>query len=445
MMIAYQYKLLPTFEQRAVMKRWLDMLRCQYNWLLGDRFDWWRLNRCAVNSCSLVQSIAEPRERPNYYDQKKSLVLLKQDRPWYKEVHSQVLQEMVERVNLAFERFVKGDSKGRRSGKPRFKREKRYRTFCFPQIKGEAIQGNLVKLPKIGLVKFIRHRPIPEGFTVKRVLITRKADAWYITFTLEDKSVPTIPVPDIAPTIENSIGIDAGLEYFVACSDGTLIEPPKFYRQSEDELTKLQRKREKRKERSKAQRKLNERIARLHQKSSRQRRQWHFEAAQLLLDKADVVFVEDLKVGNMARRNKPKQADDGTYLPNGQSAKSGLNKSFADAGISGFLNDILPYKAEKAHRPRRGFLGVRTEQEAGRLVVKVDPRGTSQHCAICLNRVPKELSDRWHNCPHCGASMQRDYNSALLIKKVGLGIASLKNAKSRKRDGEALAVLKESA
>ncbi len=147
----------------------------------------------------------------------------------------------------------------------------------------------------------------------------------------------------------------------------------------------------------------------------------------------------------MARKNKPKQADDGTYLPNGQSAKSGLNKSFADAGISGFLNDILPYKAEKAHRPRRGFLGVRTEQEAGRLVVKVNPRGTSQHCAICLNRVPKELSDRWHNCPHCGVSMQRDHNSALLIKKVGLGIASLKNAKSRKRDGEALAVLEESA
>ena len=136
-----------------------------------------------------------------------------------------------------------------------------------------------------------------------------------------------------------------------------------------------------------------------------------------------MVFIEDLKVGNMARKNKPKQADDGTYLPNGQTAKSGLNKSFADAGISGFLNDILPYKAEKA----------------GRLVVKVNPRGTSQHCAICLNRVPKELSDRWHNCPHCGVSMQRDHNSALLIKKVGLGIASLKNAKSRKRDGEALA------
>ena len=121
MKIAYQYKLLPTFEQRTVMERWLDMLRYQYNWLLADRFDWWEMNRCAVNSCSLVQSIAEPRERPNYYSQKKSLVQLKQDRPWYGEIHSQVLQEMVKRVDLAFERFVKGDRNGKRSGKPRFR------------------------------------------------------------------------------------------------------------------------------------------------------------------------------------------------------------------------------------------------------------------------------------------------------------------------------------
>lgn len=125
----------------------------------------------------------------------------------------------------------------------------------------------------------------------------------------------------------------------------------------------------------------------------------------------------------MSRKNKPQKAKNGTYLPNGQSAKSGLNKSFADAGIGVFLNDILPQSAAKA----------------GRKVVKVNPSGTSQHCAIRLNRVSKKLSDRWHNCPHCGASMPRDINSALLIKKVGLGKASLKNAKSssKKLDGEA--------
>ncbi|MEQ9672471.1 RNA-guided endonuclease InsQ/TnpB family protein [Coleofasciculus sp. G2-EDA-02] len=202
-----------------------------------------------------------------------------------------------------------------------------------------------------------------------------------------------------------NIGVDAGLEYFAACSDGTLVKPPKFYRHSEQKLGKLQAKRELRKKGYTARRKLNQRIAKLHQQIVRQRQQWHFELAGELVDKAEVIFVEDLKVSNMAKRNKPKQDEQGNYLPNGQAAKSGLNKSFADAGIAGFLNEILPYKAARA----------------GRLVVKVNPAGTSQHCAMCFNRVPKELSDRWHECS-CGASMPRDLNSGILIKKVGLGV-----------------------
>ena len=405
MRIAYQYRLQPTYEQRFQMSRWLDMLRCQYNWMLSDRFDWWEMNRTPVNACPLGASIAEPREQPNYYGQKRSLVLLKAERPWYKEIHSQVLQDMVKRVNLAFERFIKGDSSGKRSGKPRFKGKNRYRTFTFPQASHDWLEGNWVTLPKIGRVKFICHRPLPEGFLLKTVAVSLKADGWYITFSLEDKSVPENPMPEVVPSEANSLGVDAGLEYFIACSDGTTKMPPKFYRQSEERLAKLQAKRDARAKGSKARRKLNAKIAKWHQRIARQRRQWHFETAQELIDKAEVIFVEDLKVSNMARRNKPKQGEDGAFLPNGQSAKSGLNKSFADAGIAGFLNEILPYKAVKA----------------GRLVVKVNPAGTSQHCANCLNRVPKELSDRWHECPHCGASRPRDVNSGILIKKVGLG------------------------
>jgi putative transposase len=135
-----------------------------------------------------------------------------------------------------------------------------------------------------------------------------------------------------------------------------------------------------------------------------------------LVDKADVIFVEDLKVANMTRRNKPKQGENGSFLPNGQSAKSGLNKSFADAGIAGFFNEILPDKAAKA----------------GKKVLKVNPAGTSQHCANCLNRVPKSLSDRWHSCPHCGAELPRDINSGILIKKVGLGVRLTIKRESRK-------------
>ena len=387
------------------MSRWLDMLRYQYNWLLADRFDWWEMNRCPVKACALVASIAEPREQPNYYSQSRSLVPLKGERPWYKEIHSQVLQDMVKRVNLAFERFIKGDRSGKRSGRPRFKGQHRYRTFTFPQASHDWIDGNRVNLPKIGPIKFICHRPLPEGFSLKTVAISLKADGWYITFSLEDKLVPENPLPEAVPTESNSLGVDAGLEYFMACSDGTTKQPPKFYRQAEERLAKLQAKRDLRPKGSKARRKLNAKIAKLHQRIARQRRQWHFETAGELIDKADVIFVEDLQVANMTRRAKPKTGEGGEFLPNGQAAKSGLNKSFADAGISGFLNEILPYVAERA----------------GKQVVKVNPAGTSQHCAICLNRVPKELSDRWHNCPHCGASMPRDVNSGVLIKKVGLG------------------------
>jgi putative transposase len=405
MKLAYQFKLLPTREQHSRMGRWLDMLRHQYNWLLADRFDWFEMNRCSINACPLVCSIAQPREQPEYYGQKRSLVSLKAEREWYKDIHADVLQDMVNRVYYAFSRFIKGDSNGKRSGKPRFKGKNRYRTFAYQRVKPDCIQGNRVELPKLGKIKFIQHRPIPDGFSIKCALVTQKADGWHVTLSVLDASVPDNPTITIEPTEENSIGVDAGLGYFAACSDGTMVEPPKFYRQAEEKLARLQAKQELRKKGSTARRKLNQRIAKLHQQIARQRKQWHFELAGDLVDKAEVIFVEDLKVSNMTRRNKAKQDNEGNYIANGQAQKSGLNKSFADAGIAGFLNEILPYKAERA----------------GRLVVKVNPAGTSQHCAMCLNRVPKELGDRWHECA-CGASMPRDLNSGILIKKVGLGV-----------------------
>jgi putative transposase len=416
---SYQFKLLPTHAQRYRMERWLDMLRSQYNYLLADRFDWWEMNSCPVNACPLVCSIAEPREQPEYYGQKRSLVSLKAEREWYADIYADVLQDMVKRVDLAFARFIKGDANGKRSGKPRFKGKNRYRTFAYQRVKPDCIQGNRIELPKLGKIKFIQHRPIPDGFVIKRALVTVHTDGWHVTLTLEDASVPDKPIINIDPTEANSIGVDAGLEYFAACSDGTMVKPPKFYRQAEEKLAKLQGKRELRKKGSTARRKLNSSIAKLHQQIARQRRQWHFELAGELVDKAEVIFVEDLKVSHLAKRNQPKQDREGKFLPNGQAAKSGLNKSFADAGIAGFLNEILPYKAERA----------------GRLVVKVNPAGTSQHCAICLNRVPKELSDRWHECS-CGASMPRDLNSGILLKKVGLGVVltqKRESGKSRRR------------
>lgn len=417
MRIAHQYRLKPNKEQKAKLNRWLDMLRHQYNYLLQDRFNWWSQNRCPVNACPLVCYMPELREQPDYYSQKRSLVQLKKDRPWYEEVHSQVLQDMVKRVKLAFDRYLAGDKDGKRSGKPRRKAKHRYRTFTYPQADLTWLtSANKIKLPKVGEIRFILHRPLPPGFDVKTISITKKADGFYITFSLEDKSVPEIS-SDVVPTEDNSTAIDLGCEYFATLADGTTIAPPKYFRAAQEKLVKLQQKASARPKGSRARKLLYRKVAKLHQKIARQRKQFHFEKAKEILNQYDAVFVEDLTVKNMVRRNKPKQDEKGNYLPNKQKAKSGLNKSILDCGWSQFL-DILSLKAERA----------------GLKVVKINPRGTSQVCVNCLNRVDKQLSDRWHCCYHCGVMMPRDWNSALLLKKLGLDEAlSIKCSTSRKR------------
>jgi putative transposase len=421
MRIAYQYQLLPTAEQKATMDRWLDMLRVQYNWLLGERFRWWEKNRCDINACPLICHLPELKDNPDYYSQKRSLVPLKQDRPWYKEIYSQVLQDCVTRVKLAFDRFVKGDSKGNTSGRPRFKGKNRYRSFTYTQIDISDIKDNRINLPKTGWIKLVLHRPIPNGFKPKTAIITKKSDGWYVTITLVDESIPTSSI-DIVPTQDNSIALDLGLEKFAALDTGEFIDIPQHFRRNEQKLAKLQQKVSTRKKGSRARKLLNRTIARLHQRIARQRKQFHFETAKRVLQKAPVVFVEDLAVKNMSKRCKPKQDEQGNYVANGQSRKSGLNKSIADAGWAQFI-DILSFKAESA----------------GGKVVKVNPKNTSQVCSNCLNVVPKELKERWHECDQCNLSIDRDTNSAILIKKVGLGV-SLTIKRSRRNPREAHAV-----
>lgn len=421
MNIAHQYKLLPTTAQIATMKRWLDMCRAEYNYLLAERFNWWERNRNDINSCPLICHLPELKDNPDYYSQKRGLVPLKQDRSWYKGIHSQVLQDCVNRVKLAFDRFVKGDSNGSRSGKPRFKTKNCYRSFTYTQIDNDDIVGNVIHLSKIGNCKLILHRPIPDGFKVKTAVISKKSDGWYITLSLENKAVPEA-ITNVISTESNSVALDLGLEKFAALNTGQFIDIPQYFRLAEEKLAKLQQKVSTRKKGSRARKLLNRRVSRLHQKIARQRKQFHFETASIVLDKADVVFVENLEVKNMSRRCKPKQDETGKFLSNGQSAKSGLNKSIADAGWSQFI-DILSFKAANA----------------GKSVVKVDSYGTSQHCSNCLNKAPKTLSERWHSCPSCSLEIDRDTNSAILIKKLGLDV-SLSIKRSRRNPREAHAI-----
>ncbi|MGF1988744.1 MAG: RNA-guided endonuclease InsQ/TnpB family protein [Nostoc sp. ZfuVER08] len=280
MKTSYQYKIKPTKKQAEKIDKTLEILRCQYNYLLAQRFDWYEQNRCPVDRCPLICHLPELKEQPNYYNQKASLVQLKIDRPWYKEIHSQVLQEVPKKVELAFDRCFKGDVNGKKSGRPRFKSKGQYKTFTYTQFKQHHFVDNKITLSKIGEVKVIFHRPIPGGFDIKTVSVTKKADGYYVTLSLDDKTVPTVK-PDFNP--DNIVGIDVGLIDFYVASDASRIAAPKHLRKAERKLKSAQRKVSRRKKGSNRRRKAIQKLGKQHKKVADTRKDFHFKQQKYYL------------------------------------------------------------------------------------------------------------------------------------------------------------------
>ncbi|NEO96072.1 MAG: transposase [Moorea sp. SIO3G5] len=394
---AYQYRLRLTKNQIAKVEKWLDMLRHQYNYLLADRFGWYKQNRCSTNACPLVCNLPDLRDNPDYFSQKRTLPQLKKDRPWYGDIHAHVLQDCVKRVDLAFKRFLKGDCNGNRSGKPRFKNKNRYRSFTFPSLSKNPISGNVLTLPKFGKVKMIYHRRVPDGFKIKTATITQKADGYYVTLSIQDDSIPEIiPIDDV----NNPVGIDMGLKSFLIKSDGMEIPIPQYYRKAQKRLNKIQKAVSRSKKGSNNRKKAVLKLGKAHKKVADTRKDFHFKTAKELLDNhvrvaspsANLIAHEKLNIKGLA---KTKRA-----------------KSVLDAGWGQFLS-ILSVKAVRVAWP--------TALKAGLITKAVNPRNTSQNCSNCGKKVPKKLKDRIHSCPHCGYVEDRDVNAAKNILKLAVG------------------------
>ena len=379
MRISYQYRLKPNKEQRRIIDNTLLLLRHQYNFMLAQRFDWYERNRCSIDRCPLVCHLPELKDKPNRFSQQASLKQLKKERPWYKTIHSQVLQGVPKKVEIAFERWLKGDCNGKKSGRPRFKGIGQYKTFTYPQFKQHHFVNNKITLSKIGDVKVIVHRPIPDDFVIKSVSVTKKANGYYVTLSLDNKEVPTIK-PDF--NAENIVGIDVGLIDFYVASDNTRIAAPKHLRKAERKLKSAQRKVSRRKKGSNRLQSAIRQLGIKHKKVADTRKDFHFKTAKQLLSKYDVIAVEKLNVKGLARTR--------------------LAKSIHDAGWSQFIN-ILSFKAENA----------------GLKVISVNPNGTSQECSSCGHVVKKPLSQRIHNCPVCHTNICRDWNAAINIRNRG--------------------------
>jgi putative transposase len=361
MRTAYQYRLRLTATQQATVDNWLELCRRQYNYRLAERFNWYEQNRCAVNSCPMICHLPELKDQPDFYSQKRDLVNSKKLFSEYKDLPSHTLQDVIARVEKTFDRWLSGDSNGKRSGKPRFKAVGRYRSIGFPDpIKPEHLKGKFVQLPKLGKLKLILHRPLPDGFKIKTATITKKADGYYLTLSLEDVTIPVL-TPD-APEMENTVGIDMGLKAFLVTSDGEEVAIPQHYRKAEKRLKRLQRSLSRKRKGSANRRKAVKRVAKQHLKVANQRKDFHYKTAKkLLIGLRPTEGVQGKNIGHESLNIKGL-------------AKTRMAKSITDAGWGTFLQ-ILSIKAERA----------------GLMAIAVNPNGTSQDCSGCGVKVPKTL------------------------------------------------------
>ena len=375
--LTYSYRIYPDASQEAQMLDWIEQCRRVYNYALRERKDWMNSRKCQVNACSLRAEyiISADTPYPNYYAQKRNLTAARKIIPELDSVHSQVLQEALARLDKSF-RFMQQ----REFGFPRFKKFGQFKSLLFPQFKTNPVTGWQIKLPKIGAVRINLHRPIPDGFVVKQVRVVKKASGWYGMLVLE----ADVSIPDAMP-IGNSIGIDLGLEKFLAVSTGRLVARPKFFVQLQSKLKWLQRQLKDKVKGSNNYRRAQHKIRRLHEHIHVVRREFHFFVAhQLCHSGVGMIFAEDLNLKATSR---------------GMLAKHCL-----DAGWGGFL-DTLGWVCKK-----RGIYFAR-----------VNPNGTSQTCPNCGTHTgKKELSERVHHCDECGYTTDRDVAAAIVVEQRGL-------------------------
>jgi putative transposase len=374
--MTWEFKLEPTSAQLAQIEQILAVCRKVWNFALRERKDWLNSRKSPINACSIVQEyVVSPDETyPNYHVQAKRLTIAKEQFPELKTVHSQVLQQVLRTLDRAFE-----DMRAKKLGFPRFKNKYRMRSFVFPQLGKSPLNGSLLKLPQLGWVRLRLSRPIPDGFEIRQARIVRRASGYFVMLALQlNVSVPNIPAHG------HPRGLDLGFSRFVATSDNEVRNRPRFLLTLQRELELLQRRLKHKQKGSNNRHQLNQKIARIHQRISDTRKDWHFKLAHHLCDGAGMLFVEDIDFRSWQRGM--------------------LSKHSADAGFGQFVN-ILQWVCFKR----------------GVYFAKVDKNYTSQQCPECGSHTgKKDLSERIHSCPVCFYTASRDVAAAQVIRDRGV-------------------------
>jgi putative transposase len=373
--LTYVYKINPTSDQAVVIEQTLEVCRKVWNYALRERKDWINSRKCRIDACSIHAEYIIPADAPypGKSFQEKALTVAKKTNQELRNVNAQVLQQVLRKLDTAFE-----DMKRKGHGFPRFRKFGQMRSFVYPQMLKDPLGQGWIKLPQLGKVEVIMHRPIKSGFELKQARIVKKASGYYVMLSLQ----LDVNVPD-APPSGRPLGIDVGLEKFLATSDGELIKRPKFFNALARKLKLLQRRLKHKKKGSKNKAKLARKIARIYEQIHDTRKDFHFKLAHHLCDGAGMIFAERLNLKGMA--------------------KGMLGKQTLDAGWGQFLQ-LLSWVCWKR----------------GVFFALVEAAFSSQTCPECDAHVSKNLSVRVHECTTCGYKTDRDVAAAQVVRNRGV-------------------------
>jgi putative transposase len=311
---------------------------------------------------------------------------LKEVYPDVKKVHSIVLQNVIHQIRDNIYALSVLKKKGKKVGRLRHK----FRHSMIFEQTGFKIDGDMLRLSKIGVIPIVHSRPI-EG-KIKQIIIKHnKTHNWFAvvvsgTNEIDDWFAFRKTYQKPSKPIFKAIGIDLNVSNFSTDSDGLVIEHPNNVKRAEKRLRRQQRKLSRKAKGSHNRKKQRRILAKVHEKMDNRREDFLHKTSRYYVNNYDLIALEDLDITGLI-----------------QISNSGMAKAMLDASWGKFMNYVR-YKAENA----------------GKYAVQVIAKGTTQDCCVCGKTVPKDLSVRVHICPYCGTVMPRDYNSSLNIKLRGL-------------------------
>ena len=363
----YKFRLYPNKVVETELNRQLDLCRWTYNRLLEE------LNKAREEGRKLKR-----------YDTQKLLVKLKEeDKPELKNVYSKTLQMVNQQLWNNIHTLAGRKKKGYKIGKLRFKGYDLFKSIFYNQS-GFIIGNKKIILSKVGKIKAEFHREIKGN--IKGIIISKRADKWFACIQIENSKQEKKQIKLKPNTSQKAVGIDVGLNHFLVDSGNNYVENPRFLQKTADKIAMLQRQLAKKKKGSNRRNKVKLRLSKSYEHLQNQRKDFAHKLSTEYVKNYGIIAVENLNIQGMVRNNR-------------------LSKSIYDAAWNLFIS-YLSYKAESA----------------GRILVKVDPKDTTQTCSVCgrKNTEHLQLSQRTFKCSYCKIELDRDINAArnILIKAL---------------------------